>query len=201
MNSQNITDTNARLLRGLTKISDRAIEDKNIDETIDKAIEESMIKSGTLTKYYPYLNKSEVRIDKTNEKVLCKNTSLFAGDLYLFHTPNGEKSFCDNLKEPCVIPRGNIKCLVVDIDSGDSDYLLLTFYIEDEIVEINPASMGSFKILAIGGMAEYSLRFGLDGLKIVSKGEIKKEAVDTLGDEIPVDPDEGKEYTNGVLTF
>jgi hypothetical protein len=105
-NSRHITDTPSRLLQGITNIVDDYYTKQDIPSQIDKKIQENMINTGVITKYYPYLNKCEVRLHRNNKLVLCKIGSLFGGDLLFLYTPSGDVDYCEKLREPCVIPRG-----------------------------------------------------------------------------------------------
>ena len=189
MSSRNITDTSSRLKESLVNLSQEVIDNQNIGEQIETAITDSMICTGVMTKFYPALNKCEVKLDTTGERVLCKNSLLFMGDLLLLYTPSGDATYCENLHEPCVIPRGRLGCIVAQLNSGDDDYLFLSYYAQDEFIGLNPSKQGNMKILALNGVTESSLKFGIDGLNIVSNGEIDTTVLDAWGGEV-----EPKEY-------
>lgn len=181
MNSRNITDTQSRLLTGMNSIIQDVYDNQNVGLQIQNAVEESMITTGTMTKYYPSLNKCEVQLDKSNKKVICKNLLMFNGSLILLYTPDGEPSFCERLKEPCIIPQSKLSVLVVNINNDDDEYLMLGYYLKNDLLYLNPSKRGNFKILVPGAVNEYSIRFGLDGLKVVTNGSIVREELDTWG--------------------
>lgn len=184
MSSRNITDTESRLKQNLTNLSQEFYDNQNITEQIQTTVTENMLTTGIMTKFYPSLNKCEVKLDPTGQKVICKNSLLFMGDLLLLYTPSGDRSYCDNLKEPCVIPRGKLGCIVANINSGDDEYVFLSYYAPYELIGLNPSKQGNFKILSTGGVNEYSLRFGLDGLQIVNGGRVSKTELDDFGEEL-----------------
>lgn len=198
MNSKNITDTNSRLLTVLNGISQDVYNNQNVENRINEIVQENLISTGKITKYYPSLNKSEVLIDDTNKKVICKNLSFMGGDLMFLYTPVGDRSFCEKLKEPCVIPRGRLSCLVANINSGDDEYLMLGYYLRDDLVYYNPSKQGNFKILATGSINEYSLKFGMDGLKLVVNDKIEKKEIKGM-DTIVTTEEYSKEEIDELL--
>ena len=188
-NSKHITDTPARLLQGVTSIVQDYYDKQDIEGKIDRTVEDNLITTGVITKYYPYLNKCEVRLDKNNEIVLCKLLSLFGGDLLFLYTPSGDEAYDTTLNERCIIPRGDLNVLVTNINSDDDEYIMLGYYFPNELVGLNPSAQSQFKILAIGGVNEYSIKFGLDGLKITTNGEIEQTIMDDDEGEITTEKD------------
>lgn len=184
MNSKNITDTDSRLFEGLSNIVKDVYTQQGIDDKIKNTVEENMITTGYVTKYYPYLNKCEVRLDTTGKKVLCRIGSLFGGDLLFLYTPSGDEGYCRSLNEPCVFPRGRVSCLVANINDDTDEYVLINYYFPNELIGLNPSAPGNFKIIAVGGVNEYNIKFGLDGLKITSNGMIETTELDDLDGEI-----------------
>lgn len=187
MSSKNITDTNARLLSGITNIVQDVYDKQNIDGKIERVVSDNMITTGVMTKFYPYLNKCEVKLDNTDEKVLCTLISLFSGDLLFFFTPSGDESFCENLREPCIIPRGRLNVLVANIQNDEYDYVMLGYFFPNDLVGINPAPSSHFRITGIGAVKEYSITFGLDGLKIVTGDTVETTLVDDFEDDVQVE--------------
>ena len=185
LSSKNITDTESRLKEILNNHSEDYYNRQNIPSQIETAINENMLTTGIMTKFYPSINKSEIKLDTTGEKVICKNSLLFMGDLILLYTPSGDASYCERMKEPCVIPRGKLGCIVGHLNSNDDDeYLFLSYYSPYDMIGLNPSKQGNFKILAMGGVNEYSLRFGLDGLQVVNNGKIMKTELDSFGGDV-----------------
>lgn len=188
-NSKNITDTGSRLLEGLSNISQQVYDNQNVDTLIENANITNRLCTGKVLKYYPHLNKALVQIDYNNQKVLCKNMLHIGGDLLLLYTPVGDRMLCEELYEPCIIPRGRLDCIVSPINSLDDEYLLLGYYLRDELIGVNPSSQGNVKLLVMGSTMEYSVRFGLDGFKIVSNGKIDKTEIDETYGETITDKD------------
>ena len=184
MDSKNVTDTSSRLLQGMNNIINDAYKKQNIEAKIEDKVQENMVTTGVITKFYPYLNKCEVRLDMTGEKVLCKIGSLFGGDLLFLYTPVGDEDYCEELHEPCIIPRSTLYVCLVNIHSDDDEYLMLNYYFPEELVGLNPSAMGNFKIIAVGGVKEYSIKFGIDGLNVTNNGAIELTELDDLEGDV-----------------
>ena len=183
-NSKNITDTSSRLLSQLRSISEEVYAQQDVEGKIDKAVTDSMLTTGTVVKYYPYLNKALVKLDHSKKKILCKILSIFGGDMLLLYTPVGDRRYCSTLHEPCILPRGQLSCLVAPLNSKDTDGLLLGYFNRNEIVGFNPSKQGNFKLLAFGSLQEYSIRFGMDGLKVVTNGKVDKSEINDWGNDV-----------------
>ena len=151
MKSNDITVTDNRLLEALSNPVSKIVGN-TVPQQIKKAVEALKIYTGVVTKFYPYLDKAEVKLDKGNKKVLCKILHRYGGELLDFYTPFGEQTLCETLKEPCVIPRDTLHCLIVDVQDFDSnEHLILGFYMNEEIVGLNPAKPGNMKLITRGG--------------------------------------------------
>lgn len=139
-----------------------------ISQQIEDSVEKQIVHTGRVIKFYHYLDKALVELDSTGEKVLCKRLHLFGGDLLDLYTPTADRvGYCDDLHEPCVFPRGELHCLIVNINDRDSEeYLLLGFYLNKELVGLNPASPGNFKIALRGGTNQFWIKFGFNGLDL-----------------------------------
>lgn len=137
-------------------------------QQINERVENERIRTGVITKYYHYLDKAEVRLDNNDELVLCKILHRFGGDLIDLYTPLEEEiTYCDTLKEPCVIPRSQLHVCVLNIHDADSEeQLILGFYQNEEFVGLNPASPGNFKIANRAGENQFWIKFGADGLDL-----------------------------------
>lgn len=183
-NSYNITDTDSRLLEGLSGISNQVYESKNIGTQISNAVEESMITVAVLVKYYPALNKCMVKLGDGSTKI-CTVSLLMAGDIMFFYTPMGDATYCDKLHEPCVIPRGKHYCFVAPVNNID-EWVMLGYHYPEEFIGFNPSKKGQFKIIAFGSLGEYSIRFGVEGMEIVSNGQIVKSEIDDFGEDVSV---------------
>lgn len=183
MNSKNITDTGSRLLKNLNNVNQQFYNNQNVEYKINDAVTDSMITVGEVLKVYPALNKSLVRLFD-GRKVVCINNLIMGGDIMLLYTPTGDADYCEYMHEPCVIPRGRLECIVSPFNNGGDEWLLLGYYDKDEFVGFNPSKNGQFKILAFGSLGEYSIRFGVRGLEIVTHGEIRKTVLDSWGQDI-----------------
>lgn len=165
MNSDNVTVTQGRMKQAFSNSVGKIVKNETA-KIVKEAIENSKISVGVVTKFYPYLDKAEVQILNSDKKVLCKILHRFGGELIDFYTPNGDFVYDNEMKEKCIIPRGDLNCLVVDINSFDDEYLLLGYYNIDELIGINPASQGNLKICTEGGTNEFFIKFGYDGLEL-----------------------------------
>ena len=183
VNSNNITDTSSRLLANLNNLSQKVYDGQNVGEQISDAVEKSMITTGNVLKYYPSLNKSMVRLDNSNRTVICKNISIIGGDMLCLFTPVGDPTFCEELKEPCVVPRGKLSAIITPLRDS-KEWLLLGYFNRNDLVGFNPSKQGNLKLLAFGSLGEYSIKFGIDGLKIYNNGKVEKSEVDYLGEDV-----------------
>ena len=172
--SQDLTVTESRAKNAWDNLLEERVLPK-VNENIKKSIENERIKTGVVTKFYPYLDKAEVKLDKTNIRVLCKVLHRFMGNMIDFFTPLGDEHFCNSLKEPCIIPRDPLHALVVDINDGTNDYLLLGYYYLDEIIGFNPAGMGAMKLISFGASKENYIEFSGNGLKIQTSTPLEAE--------------------------
>ena len=183
--SKYITATEGRLLTGLGRLISNSIDNYGIDERIQKKVDEAKIRTGTLTKVYPYLDKFEVRLHFNNKRVLCKKLHLFGGELLDLYTPNIDRwDFDDNLKERYGVPRGGLHCVVLSINDDDSDEdLLLGFYQNEELVGLNPATPGNLKLVTRGGTNQFWIKFGYDGLDLRLPSRLKTQ-IGEIGTEM-----------------
>lgn len=170
MKSDNITVTQARMEQAFDKGLGRVIE-RNTQKIVKTEIENLKIRTGILTKFYPYLDKAEVQLDNTDKKVLCRILHRFGGELTEFYTPPGDELYDEVRKEKCLIPRAEMHCLITKIhDAYRNEFLLLGFF-NEELVGVNPASQGNIKIVTRGGTNQYWIKFGYDGLDLRLPGE------------------------------
>lgn len=160
-----------------------------ITQQINDVVENERIRTGVITKFYQYLDKVEVALDNSDEKIICKILHRFGGELIDLYTPSADNSsFCDNLKEPCVIPRADLHCLVLNIYDADSEeWLMLGYYQNEEFVGLNPAAPGNIKIASIGGTNQFWIKFGSDGLDLRLPDTATTNVGDMDRDMVPVD--------------
>lgn len=163
--TENITVTNGRLKKALTTRIEPIIMPK-VSKQIVKAVNDSKLQIGILTKFYPYLDKVEVLVN--DEKILCRILHRFGGDIIDFYTPIGEDEYCDELHEPCIVPRGELEVAILDVNNNTNEQILLGYLLDDELIGRNPASKGNLKLSHINGVNEYWIKFGAEGLDIRS---------------------------------
>lgn len=169
MDSQDITVTQSRFNKTMTNAVNSTII-KSVPPLITEALADVKVFSCVMTKFYPYLDKAEVQFNDGSLK-LCKILHRFGGDLVDFYTPVGEDSFCETLKEPCILPICELNCLVVNMEDGSDEYLLIGYYIDEDIVGYDPADKGNLKLMSVGASTEYWLKFNSNGVDIRSKSE------------------------------
>ena len=184
----NSTITQGRMEQAINHAVNR-VTGPQITQQINDAVASERIHTGRVTKFYHYLDKAEVDLDFSNEKVLCKILHRFGGELIDLFTPVADEvTFCDNLKEPCIIPRGTLHCLVLNISDEDSDeWLLLGFYQNEDLVGLNPAEPGNIKIVTRGGTNQFWIKFGYDGLDLRLPETSTMNVGDMDRDMTPVD--------------
>lgn len=184
MSSNEITVTQARMEQAFDKGFGRVIE-RNTQKIVKNEIENLKIRTGILTKFYPYLDKAEVQLDNTDKKVFCRILHRFGGELTEFYTPPGDELYDEVRKEKCLIPRAEMHCLITKIHYADSNEFLLLGFFNEELVGVNPATQGNIKIVTRGGTNQYWIKFGYDGLDLrlpdestTSVGEMDEDMVE-----------------------
>lgn len=178
MKSDNITVTQGRIKQAFDNGLGKIIENTT-QNIVKKEVENCKIRTGVVTKFYQYWDKAEVKIDNENKKVLCKILHRFGGELIDYYAPNGDLVFDSVRKENCIIPHGDLHCLIMNIHDADSnEYLLLGYYSNEELIGVNPASQGNFKIVTRGGTNQFWIKFGYDGLDLRLPGKTTINAGD-----------------------
>lgn len=171
--SDNVNVTDAKMKEVLRQQFSPLIHEA-VAPMVKQAVDDAKIRTGVVTKFYPYLDKAEVQLDANKVKVICRLAHRYVGALIDFYTPVGEDSFCEKFKEPCIIPREPLHCLVVKIHEDDSDdYLLVDYLLSDEIVGFAPPGQGAMRITNFRASYEDYIEFGGDGLKIQTKKPIE----------------------------
>lgn len=161
--TENIAVTDGRVKKALqTKVEEIIIP--KINSKVNKTSRDAKIQVATMTKFYPYLDKCEV--DLNGNLVICKILHRFSGSLIDFYTPIGDEDYCERLKEPCIIPMETLQCLILDINDGSDEQVMIGYFLPDEIIGLNPASQGNLKLVSMGETNQYWIKFGLDGLDI-----------------------------------
>lgn len=186
MNSEDITLTNARLEKALNLPVNNIIS-QTVPEQINQAIGDVKLRAGSITKFYPWLDKAEVQL-YNGEKVLCKIGHRFGGDICDYYTPDGDEDYCDELHEPCIRPLFYLECLVADIHEDDSNEQVLLFYFLGDDDVVSPAKKGNMKISLPGASNEYYIEFGNNGLNIfLGKDKTVNQKYGALDDVTEVD--------------
>ena len=189
--SKKLTVTEGRTREAVFNAVSQSIA-PTLKNAVENAVENERIRTGVITKYYPYLDKAEVKLDDTKKLVLCKILHRFGGDMIDFYTPlEYEESFDDGLKEPCIIPRAQHNVCVLQIHDNDSDEnLILGYYQNKDIVGFKPASPGNIKLMSITEPNLYWVEFGPDGLNLRLP---KNPSIET--GTLPVEMENGDFYT------
>lgn len=147
-----------------------------VDNKINTSVENERIRTGVITKFYPYLDKAEVKLDKTHKKIKCKILHRFGGELIDLYTPLANKVMVDNNHEKYVVPRVTQHVCVLNINDEDSqEHIILGYYRNKNISGLNPAKPGNMRISALGVTNDFYIQFGLDGLinKLPKKSTVK----------------------------
>lgn len=168
MKSKNVTVTDARVKQAFHNRVTEVI-DSVVPEMINRAVENASVRTGVVTKVYHYLDKFEVKLDNSNQKVLCKRLHLFGKDLIDLYTPLADSyGINDKTKEPYYIPRFELHCAVLNIHDDDSnEHLLLGFYPNEELIGLNPAKPGNLKLTSLcSENNQFWIKFGRDGLDL-----------------------------------
>ena len=167
MTSKKLTITNARARQALNKKIDERIDSKNIESIVEKSVNDAKIHTGVLLKFYPYLDKAKVRLSN-NKDVICKILHRMDGALIDFYTPEGTLELCEELKEPCIMPRANLDVVVMDINDNTDEQLILGFYKKDDVLYTAPAENGHYKILNVGATNQVGLDIGQGEVNVKS---------------------------------
>lgn len=163
--ADNIAVTDARLHNILDKKINQVIDKRDIPSMIEKTVNDAKIHTGSVLKYYPYKDKAMVKLSN-NQKVVCKLLHHMTGVLIDFFTPEGEADFCEELQEPCIVPRAELHVLVLDINDNTKEQLMLGYYHPDDFIYINPAANGCYKITNISPSNEYGLNIGMGKVEV-----------------------------------
>lgn len=181
------TVTDATVFRAFKKMTEKSIGDE-VKQEIQKQVSAVMIHTAKLVEYYQWLNKAKVLVD--GKPVICKVLNRCGGSVVDLYTPLGTDSFNEKMKEPCVIPFDYLDCLVVDINSGDNEWLLLGYYMSGNMVITTPAEKGDYKIARVDALdeQEFTMR---------SEPSYTKSEVDEMVSELKKEIEELKAQIKG----
>ena len=196
MQSKDITITDARFQDTVSKTIKNIVAPE-IETRVNKAIEETLIQTGKIVRYYPYLDKAKVKLDSNKKTVLCKILHRYGGDMIDFYTPYAYKQIYDeDLHEPCIIPFAEARVCVLNVKDFDSDeHLILGYYQNEELTGINPAKPGNVKMTSIVPTSVFWFKFGVDGVEYRSPSQPKIDVGDLEKDIKPV------KYANSDDTY
>lgn len=162
--TENITVTDGRLDQALKRRVEPLIL-PHVAKQINQTMTKSKLQIGTMTKFYPYLDRCEVKLD--GRRVICRILHRCGGEVMDFYTPVGNRDFCNNLKEPCIRPLEKLQCLILDVNNATNEQIMLGYLpSESEIVGMEPASAGNLKLVSHGASNEFWVKFGSAGLDI-----------------------------------
>lgn len=181
------TITDATLFNAFKKVTKKSISDE-IKQEIKKQVSASMIHTAKLVEYYQWLNKAKVLVN--GKPVICKVLTRCGGSVVDLFTPLGTDDFDEKMKEPCVVPFDYLDCLVVDINSGDNEWLLLGYFMTGSMVITTPAEKGDYKIARVDALEqqEFTMR---------SEPTYTKSEVDEMMAEMKKEIEELKAQING----
>lgn len=165
--TDNLTVTNGRLKKALSTQVDPIIMPQ-VNKKINKVAKDSQIQTGVMTKFYPYLDKCEVKLN-SGDIVICRILHRFAGDLIEFFTPlSSHEEYCEKLHEPCIVPLCGLNVCVLDVNDDTDEQIMIGYFISDDLVDIEPAEEGCLKLTTLTDTNEYWLKFGVNGVDIRS---------------------------------
>ena len=165
--SSKITDTEARLGNLLNNISTNVVE-STVPQKINEAMKDVHIQTGVITRFYPYIDKANVKLDFSGKIILCKILHRYGGDILDLYTPSSAGGGYDsNVHEPFIVPKALQTVCVLKIQDSDSEEnLILGYYQNEEIVGFNPAKPGNIKVTSLlEDGDEYWVKFGKNGLQ------------------------------------
>ncbi len=161
----NITITDGRMKRALNKRVLPLVQNEST-KIVQKELDNNLLRLGKITKFYPYLDQAEVKLDENNKKIMCEILHRFGGEIIDLYTPLSEKLMLDSSNnEKYIIPRVGQHVCVLNIHDNDSPHHIILGTLRDkDIAGFNPAKPGNMKVAAVGITNDFYIQFGLDGL-------------------------------------
>jgi hypothetical protein len=181
--SKNITVTPNRMEQSINNAVNRVMGPQIVQQINDTVLGDRL-RIGVITKYYHFLDKAEVEFSDSSTQI-CRILHRFGGELSDYYTPSGDEDYCDDLHEPCIIPRAELEVAVANIQ--DSDEPLILGFMESELIGVNPATPGNLKIVTRGGTNQFWIKFGYDGLDLRLPDTASTNVGDMDSDMTPVD--------------
>lgn len=165
MKSDNITVTDGRMKNALYKPFKQFLDNEKISEQIINKIEEHGIKKGKVLEVYLYLDKSLVKLSD-GEEVEAWHLHRCLGNVVDLFTPEGEQVLSEKKKEPCIVPKYELKSLVAEV--GKNEYVLLGYYNPNMIGAFNPANKGSYVVKTLTDTSHGGLTVSPQEIKLTS---------------------------------
>ena len=157
--------TNSRVKNSLNVHFKQFLDDEKIPEQINKKIEEHSIKKGLVKEVYHYLDTSLVELSN-GKQVEAYHLHRTLGNIVDLFTPIGEQIISETKKEPCIIPRFQLKCLVAEV--GKDEYVLLGYYNPNMVGSFSPADNGHYLIKTMTDGYQAGLDIFADNIDIIS---------------------------------
>lgn len=188
--------TDSRVRKSLHGQFKDFLDGENIPEQITKKIEEHGIKKGKVIEVYHYLDTSLVELsDHTQVEAYHLHRCL--GSIVDLYTPEGEKMISEKKKEPCILPKYDLKCLVAEV--GKDEYVLLGYYSPNMVGAFSPADVGTYVIRTLTDTSQGGLTVAPQEIKLTSNNGVAFKEQD-LGRSTTIDYAESKDtYTKNEV--
>lgn len=169
MKSNNITVTDKRVKSALYKPFKEFLDNEKISEQITTKIEKHGIKKGNVIEVYHFLDKSLVKLSD-GEEVEAWHLHRCLGNIVDLFTPEGEQTMSEKKKEPCIIPKFDLKCLVAEL--GKNEYVLLGYYNPNMVGAFSPADKGNYVVKTLTDTSQGGLSISPQEIKLTSNNGV-----------------------------
>ena len=175
--------TDSRVKKSLHSQFKDFLDGENIPEQITKSIHEHGIKKGRVLEVYHFLDTSLVELsDKT--RVECYHLHRCLGSIVDLYTPEGELLLSETKREPCIIPKYDLKCLVAEV--GKEEYVLLGYYDPNMTGAYPPADVGTYLIKTMTDTSQGGLKVAPQEIKLTSNNGVAFKEQD-LGESTDIE--------------
>lgn len=174
--------TDGRVRKSLHGQFKNFLDDENIPEQITKQIENHGIKKGRVLEVYHYLDMSLIELSN-KEQVEAYHLHRCLGSIVDLYTPEGELGFSEKKKEPCILPKYDLKCLVAEV--GKDEYVLLGYYNPNMVGAFSPADIGTYLIKTITDTSQGGLKVAPQEIKLTSNNGVSFKEQD-LGESTDI---------------
>lgn len=161
--------TNSRVKHSLHGQFKEFLDGENIPEQITKNIEEHGIKKGKVIEVYHYLDTSLVELSN-HKQVEAYHLHRCLGSIVDLYTPEGEQVISEKKKEPCIMPKFDLKCLVAEV--GTDEYVLLGYYSPNMVGAFSPADIGTYVIRTLTDTSQGGLTVAPQEIKMTSNNGV-----------------------------